>query len=161
MADYTAFFLDSTAGVVALECIEISHPSFSKVFRYVKNDADGITAEGNTFDYQPMSLKRSNVSNDLEQQMSVTLADMQDDLSNAIRLIRTSDYARVSPSFKFKIFRDDDLTMPMVELQTLEIVSISKDSSILVTFDAQAPELNNSRTGLIYSIEDFPLLRGI
>lgn len=161
MADYTAFFLDSISGVVALECIEISHPSFSKVFRYVRNDVDGITAEGNVFDYHPMSIKRSNVSNDLEQKMSVTLADMQDDLSNAIRLIRTSDYARVSPSFKFKIFRDDDLSMAMVELQTLEITSISKDSSGLVTFDAQAPELNNSRTGLIYSIEDFPLLRGI
>lgn len=161
MADYTAFFLDSTAGVIALECIEISHPSFSQTFRYVRNDVDGMTAEGHVFEYQPMSIKRSNVSNDLDQKMSLTIADMEDDLSIAIRSIRDTEYAKIPPSFKFKLFRDDDLTRPMIELQTLEITSMSKDSSGLVTFDAQAPELNSVRTGLVYSIEDFPLLRGI
>lgn len=161
MSDYTAFFLDASAGIVLLECVEISHPSFSQVFRYVKNDIDGITAEGNFFDYQAMSIKRSNVSNDLEQKMSLTIADMQDELSNAIRGIRTSDYANVRPSFKFKIFRDDDLSNAMVTLQTLEIATVSKDSDGLVTFDAKAPSLNDVGTGVVYSIEDFPLLRGI
>lgn len=161
MTDYTAFFLDATAGVVSLECVEISHPSFVKVFRYVKNDINGVTAEGNFYAYQAMSIKRSNVSNDLEQKMSLTIADMDDDLSSAVRAIRESSYSKVRPSFKFKIFRDDDLSSPMVALQTLEIESVSKDSTGQVTFEAKAPGLNDVGTGMVYSIEDFPLLRGI
>jgi len=159
MADYTSFYLNSSSGVVPLECIEISHPSFSKVFRYVKNDSDGIVAEGQNYVYQPMSIKRNNVSNDLEQTLSLTIADMDDELALAVSAIRESVYPTVKPECKFKLFRDDDLTSPMTQLQTLEIPTISKDSSGLVTFDAQAPQLNSVKTGRTYSIEDYPLLR--
>lgn len=159
MADYTSFYLNASSGVVPLECIEISHPSFSKVFRYVKNDSDGIVAEGQNYVYQPMSIKRNNVSNDLEQKLSLTIADMDDELALAVLAIRESIYSTVKPECKFKLFRDDDLTAPMTQLQTLEIPTISKDSSGLVTFDAQAPQLNSAKTGRTYSIEDYPLLR--
>lgn len=159
MADYTSFYLNASSGVVPLECIEISHPSFSKVFRYVKNDSDGIVAEGQNYVYQPMSIKRNNVSNDLEQTLSLTIADMDDELALAVSAIRESVYPTVKPECKFKLFRDDDLTSPMTQLQTLEIPTISKDSSGLVTFDAQAPQLNSVKTGRTYSIEDYPLLR--
>ncbi|WP_336141974.1 hypothetical protein [Acinetobacter sp. 102] len=159
MADYTSFYLNASSGVVPLECIEISHPSFSKVFRYVKNDSDGILAEGQNYVYQPMSIKRNNVSNDLEQTLSLTIADMDDELALAVSAIRESIYPTVKPECKFKLFRDDDLTSPMTQLQTLEIPTISKDSSGLVTFDAQAPQLNSVKTGRTYSIEDYPLLR--
>ncbi|PKF33433.1 hypothetical protein [Acinetobacter proteolyticus] len=159
MADYTSFYLNASSGVVPLECIEISHPSFSKVFRYVKNDSNGIVAEGQNYVYQPMSIKRNNVSNDLEQTLSLTIADMDDELALAVLAIRESIYSTVKPECKFKLFRDDDLTSPMTQLQTLEIPTISKDSSGLVTFDAQAPQLNSVKTGLTYSIEDYPLLR--
>ncbi|USA54572.1 hypothetical protein NDN13_05090 [Acinetobacter sp. C32I] len=159
MADYTSFYLNASSGIVPLECIEISHPSFSKVFRYVKNDSDGIVAEGQNYVYQPMSIKRNNVSNDLEQTLSLTIADMDDELALAVSAIRESAYPTVKPECKFKLFRDDDLTSPMTQLQTLEIPTISKDSSGLVTFDAQAPQLNSVKTGQTYSIEDYPLLR--
>ncbi|WP_433846892.1 hypothetical protein [Acinetobacter proteolyticus] len=159
MADYTSFYLNASSGVVPLECIEISHPSFSKVFRYVKNDSDGIVAEGQNYVYQPMSIKRNNVSNDLEQTLSLTIADMDDELALAVSAIRESVYPTVKPECKFKLFRDDDLTSPMTQLQTLEIPTISKDSSGLVTFDAQAPQLNSVKTGRAYSVEDYPLLR--
>ncbi|ENU24177.1 hypothetical protein F993_01493 [Acinetobacter proteolyticus] len=159
MADYTSFYLNASSGVVPLECIEISHPSFSKVFRYVKNDSNGIVAEGQNYVYQPMSIKRNDVSNDLEQKLSLTIADMDDELALAVLAIRESIYSTVKPECKFKLFRDDDLTAPMTQLQTLEIPTISKDSSGLVTFDAQAPQLNSVKTGQTYSIEDYPLLR--
>ena len=159
MADYTSFYLNNSGGVVPLECVEISHPSFSKVFRYVKNDTDGIVAGGHSYDYQPMSIKRSNVSNDLEQALSITIADMDDELAESIAAIRNSVFALTKPECVFKIFRDDDLTEPMTQLQTLEIPTISKDSTGLVTFDAQAPQLNSVKTGQTYSIEDYPLLR--
>ena len=161
MTDYTAFFLNNSGGVVQLECLEISHPSFTKVFRYTRNDEDGIQIGDNFYQYQPMSIKRSNVTNDLEQKLSITLADMEDELMNAIENIRSSSSSRVKPKIVFKIYRDDDLSAPMIEMQTLEIPTISKDSTGLVTFDAQAPELNAVKTGRLYTFEDYPLLRGI
>lgn len=159
MADYYSFYLNGSGGVVPLECVELSHPSFSKVFRYVKNDMDGISAGGHDYVYQPMSIKRNNVTNDLDQTLALTLADMDDEFSQAVAQIHSSAFPRVKPSCVFKVFRDDDLDSPMTQLQTLEVPTVSKDSAGLVTFDAQAPQLNNVRTGRTYSIEDYPLLR--
>ena len=158
MTDYTSFFLNNSGGVMPHECIEISHPNFSKVFRYVKNDTSGIVAAGQSYDYQPMSVKRNNVSNDLEQTLSITLADMQDELMLAVL---SAMAITERPKVVFKIFSDQDLSEPMLTLQTLEIADFSKDSSGLVTFDAQAPQLNSVKTGRVYTFEDFPLLRGV
>lgn len=159
MADYTSFFLNGSSGVVPLECVEISHPSFPKVFRYVKNDTDGITAGGQFYAYQPMSIKRNNVSNDLDQTLSVTIADMDDELRNALAKIHSGPYARIKPACVYMIFRDDDLSEPMLKLQTLEVPTVSKDGTGLVTFDAQAPQLNSVKTGRTYTLEEYPLLR--
>ncbi|OTG79577.1 hypothetical protein B9T31_16950 [Acinetobacter sp. ANC 4558] len=159
--DYTSFFLNSSGGVVQLECIEISHPSFTKTFRYVRNDEDGVKIGKDVYQYQPMSIKRANVTNDLEQRLSITLADMEDELMNAIKNIRRSTSPRIKPKLVFKTYRDDDLSAPMNEIQTLEIATISGDSTGLVTFEAQAPELNAVKTGRLFTFEDYPLLRGI
>ena len=161
MTDYVGFFLNGGGDVMQLECIEISHPSFANTFRYVKNDTDGLIAGGVFYQYQPMSIERNNVSNDLEQTIAVTIADMQDELSKAVRAIHKSANPTTRPSVVYKIFRSDELSSPMLTLQTLEIVTISKNSEGLVTFEAQAPELNSVKTGLTYTLENYPLLRGI
>lgn len=161
MSSYASFYLDAPGSIVQLECIEISHPSFSQVYRYVRNDEDGVIAGGNAYLYQPMSIKRNNVTNDLEQTTSITFADMDDSLTDAIKNIQKSQWPSERPKFILKIFRDDDLEQPMEQLQTLEIPTVSKNSEGLMTFDAQAPELNSVKTGLLYTFKDYPLLRGI
>lgn len=161
MNNYASFYLDAPGSIVQLECIEISHPSFSQVYRYVRNDEDGVIAGGNAYLYQPMSIKRNNVTNDLEQTTSITFADMDDSLADAIKDIQKSQWPRERPKFALKIFRDDDLGQPIEQLQTLEIPTVSKNSEGLMTFDAQAPELNSVKTGLLYTFKDYPLLRGI
>ena len=158
MDDYTSFFLNNHGGAVVLECLEITHPSFNEPARFIKNDTDGVIAEGQSYEYQPMSIKRNNVSNDLEQQLSITLADMEDHFFKQV--INTMD-SNTRPSVVFKLFSDQDLEIPLMTMQKLEIASLSKDSAGLATFDAQAPELNSVKTGRIYTLEDFPLLRGI
>ncbi|MDN5644388.1 MAG: DUF1833 domain-containing protein [Acinetobacter sp.] len=158
MDDYTSFFLNNHGGAVVLECLEITHPSFNEPARFIKNDTDGVIAEGQSYEYQPMSIMRNNVSNDLEQQLSITLADMEDHFFKQV--INTMD-SNTRPSVVFKLFSDQDLEMPLMTMQKLEIASLSKDSAGLATFDAQAPELNSVKTGRIYTLEDFPLLRGI
>ena len=158
MGDYTSFFLNNHGGAVILECLEITHSTFTEPARFVKNDTDGVIAEGQSYEYQPMSIKRNNVSNDLEQQLSITLADMEDHFFKQV--INTMD-SNTRPSVVFKLFSDQDLVTPLMTMQKLEIASLSKDSAGLATFDAQAPELNSVKTGRIYTLEDFPLLRGI
>ena len=158
MDDYTSFFLNNHGGAVILECLEITHSTFTEPTRFVKNDTNGVIAEGQSYEYQPMSIKRNNVSNDLEQQLSITLADMEDHFFKQV--INTMD-SNTRPSVVFKLFSDQDLVTPLMTMQKLEIASLSKDSAGLATFDAQAPELNSVKTGRIYTLEDFPLLRGI
>ena len=158
MDDYTSFFLNNHGGAVILECLEITHSTFTEPARFVKNDTDGVIAEGQSYEYQPMSIKRNNVSNDLEQQLSITLADMEDHFFKQV--INTMD-SNTRPSVVFKLFSDQDLVTPLMTMQKLEIASLSKDGSGLATFEAQAPELNSVKTGRIYTLEDFPLLRGI
>jgi hypothetical protein len=161
MTDYTAFFLNNSGGVVQLECLEITHPSFEHPFCYIRNDTSGVQIGGQFYQYQPMSIKRSNVTNDLDQQLSITLADMQDELMDALENIDNTPFENVRPQVKSKIYRDDDLSSPMIEMQMLEVDAVSKDSTGLVTFDAKAAELNSVRTGRLYTFEDYPLLRGI
>ena len=166
MPDYTSFFLDSSE-VLPLECVEISHPDFDQPFRYVKNDANGVTvkhaAGGQDVEYvyQPMSIQRSTVTNDLDQKLNLTIADVDDELIKSVVSARLGANWKVRPSVKWRLYRDDDLTAPMVSLQTLEVATLSKDGSGNCTFDAQAPELNSVKTGEIYSLERFPLLRGM
>lgn len=161
MSDYTAFFLNASSEVRAFECIEISHPAFKKVYRYVKGEIDGITAGGQFYEYQPMTIKRNNVTNDLDQSISATLADVDDELIDAIEKIYSSTHRKVRASLVYKVFRSDDLTAPMIELQTLEIPKTSKSGDGRVTFDAKARGLNDVGTGRLYTFEEFPLLRGI
>lgn len=165
MSDYVAFFLRTQSSVIAIDCIEISHPSFTSTLYYVRNVPDGIALihEDNSshyYTYQPMKIDRSNVSNDLEQTMQITIADIDDLFITAIKNIRRSAFPRVKPKIKYRLYRDDDLSSPVMSLQTLEIGNVSKDKSGNVSFEARAPELNSVKTGKTYSVEDFPMLRG-
>jgi len=167
MPDYTSFFLNSSSGVVPLECVEISHPDFTEPFRFVKNDTEGVTVKHESagpdiqYDYQAMSIQRSTVTNDLDQKLSLTIGDVEDELIKSVVSARRGTNWKVRPTVKWRLYRDDDLTTPMVSLQTLEVASMSKDGSGNCTFDAQAPELNSVKTGEIYDLERFPLLRGM
>lgn len=161
MSNYTSFFLNAKGGLIQLECIEISHSSFEKPFRYVRNDTSGITVTHEdgldyTYEYQVLEIQRSNVTNDIDQVMNITFADADDTFTKAMQNITTTE----RPSFKYRSYRDDDLTAPMVIIQTLEITSMNKDGSGYITFEAKAPELNSVKTGEIYTLDRYPLLRG-
>jgi hypothetical protein len=162
MSDYTSFFFNAKGGLLRIDCIEISHPSFSKVFRFVRNVRDGILVKHeDALDYQYMhevfELNRSNVTADLDQTIQITFADYKDELKLEIE---SADYTQPA-TFKYRAYRDDDLSMPMIVLETLQVISVNNDSFGIVTFDAKAEGLNDVKTGLIYSIEDYPMLRAL
>lgn len=160
MSDYTSFFLNAKGGLLRIDCIEISHPSFSKVFRFVRNLRDGILVKHEDgleyqYTYEVFELNRSNVTADLDQTVQITFADYKDELK---REVESADYTQPA-TFKYRAYRDDDLTMPMIVLETLHVMSVNNDSFGVVTFDAAAEGLNNVKTGITYTVERFPTLR--
>lgn len=165
MIEYESFFLNSSSAVVKHECVEIDHPSFAKPFRFVKSNTKGLTVteDGQQvhYEYQPMSIQRSTVSNDLDQKLTLTLADVDDQFIQSVVAARLGEHWNVRPSFKWRLYRSDDLTRSMISLQTLQVADLSKDASGKCTFEAKAPELNNSKTGEIYNLEKYKLLRSL
>lgn len=81
MSNYSQFFLNSSSRVVQLETFDISHPSFSKRYRVVRNSINGLTAtlEDTTtgvFDYYPISVSPTGSANDLDQSLALTFGDL-------------------------------------------------------------------------------------
>lgn len=165
MPDYVAYFLNSPAHVVGLELLEIEHPDFTQVYRKVRNASQGVTVtletdEVATFDYYPMRIQPSTTSDDLDQAIKVDLGDLGEVLPLELDAVTSAGGMRVKPIVRFRVYRSDDLSAPMLGPMLLEVQTFSfnrKGSS----FEAKAPSLNVNRTGELYLIDRFPMLRGV
>ena len=164
MSRYTEFFLNSKSSVVQLETLEISHPNFTKIYRVVRNAVEGITAtleNGNsaTFDYYPLQIENAGVRDDLDQSIKINLGDLGEVLPKELDKVSSSDGFGTKPVVIYRTYRSDDLTRPLFGPVTLEVstFAFNREGS---TFEAKAPSLNINKTGEIYSLDRFPMLRG-
>lgn len=164
MSDYSEFFLNSSRAVVQLQLLEISHPSFSQTFYKVRNARLGVTvthedANSYEYDYLPMKITQLAVRDDLDTGISVQFGDLGEVLPNELDAIHVDDSYDIPPTVKYRTYRSDDLSAPLYGPLTLQIrnVSANKDGA---SFDAKAPRLNYGKTGEIYSMRRFPMLRG-
>lgn len=165
MSDYTEFFLNRSGAVVQLECLEVTHPSFAEPYYIVRNATMGVTVthEDSTtheYEYVPVQIERGNTSDDLDQSISLTIGDMGDRLARDVDAVLTGAYSDVKPQVKYRIYRHDQLTAPLLTIKTLEVANMTRDNSGLCTFTAQAERLNSVKTGVVYTVERFPMLRG-
>lgn len=165
MTSYTEFFLNCKSSVVELDTIEISHPNFSKIYRIVRNNTQGITAtlEDNTtatFDYYPISISKSQDSDDLDQLFEITIGDLGEVLPTEMDLVRASDNFKTKPAFIYRSYRSDILTSIMNGPIKLKIKNITFNESGC-KIKAEAPSLNVNKTGEIYTLERFPMLKAI
>jgi len=179
MPDLASFVLGAPSNLVQFSCLEITHSDFStssgaeddprpsgqSAYRLVRNAHEGIsvTHEGpaGPFEYRyvPFSFKPLSAQDDLVQALQVTLGDVGDVIAKEIGVIAEANGLDERPQLIFRTYREDDLTEPMQGPVTLEIrnVTTEKDGA---TFEAHAPELNASRTGQLYTLTRFPMLRG-
>lgn len=165
MSAYTEYFLNSQSSVVQLETLEISHSSFSKVYRLVRNATNGITVkledENNyIFDYYPLRISLMNEKDDLDQIIKIQMGDLGEIVPFEIDRISNDDKFSEKPIVKYRTFRSDDLQNVLYGPLILEIKSFSFNREG-TTFEAKAPSLNVNKTGEIYSINRFPMLRGL
>lgn len=165
MSVYTEFFLNSKSSVVQLELLEISHPNFSKIYRLVRNATNGINVrlEDNLFYdfvYCPLKISLANEKDDLDQIIKIQLGDLGEIIPNEMDLVYAADGFLNKPVLKYRTFRSDDLLNVLYGPIILEIKTFSFNKEGCL-FEAKAPSLNINKTGEIYSLDRFPMLRGM
>lgn len=166
MSLLSQFYLSSAPSIVQLDTLEITHPNFTQIYRLVRNAPAGLDAfvEGPSgpfhFDYYPMEITPIGSGSDLAQSLQVTLGDLGNVIQKEIQAITEANKMDIRPVAVFRTFRSDVLTSgPMFGPLTLEISKVTC-SSEGNSFECHAPRVNNSRTGELYTIEQFPMLAG-
>lgn len=164
MPDYAEFFLNSKSSVVQLELLEISHPNFTQTYRIVRNSVEGLTVvleTGETafFSYYPLQIEIGSTRDNMDQMININLGDLGEILPKEFDEIRNANGFGVKPTVKYRTYRSDDLTEPMLGPVFLEVESFAFNSEG-ASFEAKAPSLNVVRTGELYKFDRFPMLRG-
>lgn len=162
---YARFFLQSRSDVIQLELLEISHPSFSRVYRVVRNATQGVqvtleTGEVSPFVYYPLKITPSAMRDDLDFEMDVELGDLGELLPSELDAVLGAGTTATKPTVLYRTYRSDDLTRPLFGPVKLEIAGVTtvQDGG---QFTAQAPAANAKGTGEVYTFNRFPMLRWI
>lgn len=164
MSGYSEFFLNSKSSTVQLELLEISHSKFTKTYRVVRNAVQGITVKledesSQFFQYYPLKVENNGSRDDLDQSFTITLGDLGEVLPKELDSVASQDGFGEKPMVKYRTYRSDDLDKPLFGPVVLEVESFAfnREGS---TFTAKAPSLNINKTGELYRLERFPMLRG-
>ncbi|AXY57259.1 hypothetical protein CDG60_12200 [Acinetobacter chinensis] len=154
--------LYSTQPAFPVECIEISHSLWSAPLRYVTNMADGVSVfHDNTYfnyEYMQLQIQRSGASNDLDQSLTITVSDLGTSVPALIDQIFDADSLEY-PSVSYRIYSSIDFTKPVLTIENLGITDQTSDEQG-TTFKAEAQKLNVNGTGRLFTIENFPGLKG-
>lgn len=161
---YAEFFLKSSGAIVQLECLEISHSAFTKTYYVVRNATNGITVTyensvAYAHTYYPLKIQSLGSRSDLDQGLRIDLGDLGEVLPKELDAVTSADGFEEKPVVKYRTFRSDDLDNVLFGPLVLEVktFSFSREGS---TFEAKAPSLNINKTGELYKLDRFPMLRG-
>lgn len=164
MPDALSYFLNSNRDVVRYELVEISHPSFTQVYRRVRNNSDGVTVtleDGSQafFDYYPMAITELSDQANLDTGVRIDFGDLGEVLPKELDAAYAADMMGTKPTVVYRAYRSDDLSAPMIGPLRLEAAAFSFKREG-ASFEASAPYVNNNKTGETYNLKRFPMLRG-
>jgi hypothetical protein len=164
MTTYAEYFLKTSSAVVQLETLEISHPNFTTTYRIVRNSRASITvtledSSSATFNYYPVQITSLGARTDLDAGFTIDIGDLGEILPTELDAIATANAFNIKPTCKYRTFRSDDLSAPLFGPLNLEITqfAFSKEGA---TFEAKPPTINTTKTGEVYDLIRFPMLRG-
>jgi len=124
--------LDQSAGPIGwLESVEISHPNWPQVLRYVVNSSEPI---------------------------SLTHEDGRTTIPDLIKLVLQDDEI-TTPILNYRAYIIGRYDVPAYVVKDLEVVTVTRDYRGS-SFEAQAPGLNDSGNGEIYSASTDESLEG-
>lgn len=158
--DIKDFHLDSAPSIAPLETLEISHSMWPEPIRIVTNHEEGVDAMLETgeivrFDFAPLLINKGKTSDDLDQNLGITLGDLGEIVPPLIKQVREA----ASDEYPKVIYREyayDVSTMtfakekPMDIMKGLFVEQMSRDHQA-TTFDAKTPDKNTVKTGRPYS----------
>ncbi len=160
---YAEFFLTARSDVVLLDLVEITHSAILQPYRYVRNKRGGlvVTIDGAPmgFEYRPIRISKSSVSDDLTQAIQLDVGDPGEVLVREMDRVRQADATDEKPKLRYWAFRSDDLTQALVGPLSYDVTSIAfrEDACSIV---ASAPEVHATTTGQRYTFDRVPMLRG-
>lgn len=152
--------LDQSSGPVGLlECIEVSHPNWPRVLRYIVNSSDPMDLtheDGQTFTYSfaPLNITRSNEEENLDQKITAAIGDVGSEIPDLVDLV-LKDPVRIPPILNYRAYVIGKYDLPCTYAKGLEVIVITRDWKG-TSFEAQAPGLNDSGNGEIYSASTDP-----
>ena len=160
MTAYDEFFLGSHSDVVQLELMSIV---MDDEYHVVRNAKEGVTVtlengRRQEFMYYPLRFTPVGTKGDLDYGLRVELGDLGEIIPKEVEAFRLLN-RNSKPRVVYRVYRSDDLSEPMFGPLNLEItnVTMTRDGS---AFDAQAPVISVLRTGSVYGLNRFPMLRG-
>lgn len=119
---------------------------------YVANKSDGLVLDDGTyFEYAPLEIKLGKHQNDLEYTLDVTVLDLAEKYHDILQLDLTQ---------KIKLIYAEYLNTNAPEMAVeFEVTQIVLQGSGAV-FKCQMPQLNRSKTGVSYNLQDFKTMQG-
>ena len=110
-------------------------------------------------DYYPMKIENNGAKDDLDQSFTFSWGDLGEVLPTELDRVAVSGGFGFKPQVVYHTYRSDDTNAPLFGPVIMEVESFAfnRDGS---TFTAKAPSLNINKTGEIYTLERFPMLRG-
>lgn len=165
MSEYSEFFLNSTSAIVQLECLEISHSLFTQTYYVVRNAVNGVTVtheDDSEHDYvfYPLRVSLTGPQENLDHVLRVEFGDLGEIIPTEIDAIRSGNGFAEYPVVKYRTYRSDDLENVLYGPLLLQIkqFAFTREGS---AFEAKAPSLNVNKTGELYKIARFPMLKGL
>lgn len=151
-------------GTRIFETVTLSHSLFSKTYHFVLNSvaltANLPSSKGGalvTFETASIVTNSSISSDDLDQSVSLTIADEQNILDDELDRIPTG--TDEIPRVGLSIYHSDHLNAP-AEFFEYDVDSVPQQKGIF-TIKASVPDLNSDTTGQIYDYDTFPMLRSL
>jgi len=164
-SEYTDFYLRNSEGAWPLHTLQVNQVSFSKEYRFQPYYREGLwlrDESGQQQYYQWMPLKLDSLSDraNLDFGLSVTLGDLGEFLPDEIQRARDAGTLVTDPAVvRYRIYRSNNLEAPMYGPITLQAKTIARTVQG-AQFDAKAPQINATKTGMIYRTDLFPTLLG-
>ena len=160
----TYYWLVGKHDDVRLECIEITHPSFSRNYRFVRNHSDGVRVRHENatwYDYTflPISIEAGESGDNLQQSFTIGIGDVGEIMPYEIQRLRNGRYPTQRPVLNYRVYLISDLSKPLSSVRGLEITDIQRKKTGAV-LKCQAKQTNKTGTGVRYTLSDYPTLRG-
>ena len=163
MSDLDKFHLDASPSAAMLELIEISHPLWPQPLRYVTNHADGVTVKHEDglvyhYEFMPVQINKGATSDDLDQTLSITVGDLGQVVPQLLKIIRdANNFER--PNVVYRAYASNNLNTPLQVVKGYEVEDRTTDHQAS-TFNAATKRANSTGSGLFYTVDEFPSLKG-